>query len=231
VDKKDWYKFNDSYVYKVDEREVIQDNFGGLYEKLKFDKHTHSFMNSMENNITTAYILMYINKNLFEKLQNVDIVMPEELKLSVSQEEEARDFAEIKVSVVTVDALIQKNLSVFDIDAVKPFAKPMMLSPKTSMLQSTERILNSFKNGNIQYSVWKICSNKTILNLQKRYCDITLSTLTTLFEDNKHKPEFNFYILLVPNTNKLWTQPLFEIKNLKDRLCLVFNYITYFSDK
>ena len=61
-----WYLFNDNKVYKVDEFEAIDYNFGGDFEKFNLDNGV--FSSKKDKNFSNAYLLIYIQKKIYHQV-------------------------------------------------------------------------------------------------------------------------------------------------------------------
>ena len=61
-----WYLFNDSKVNKVDEFEAIDFNFGGDFEN--YDLNNGEFISSKNQNLSNAYLLIYIQKKEYNQI-------------------------------------------------------------------------------------------------------------------------------------------------------------------
>eukprot|EP01022_Parablepharisma_sp_SALTPOND_P021003 TRINITY_DN3979_c0_g1_i1.p1 TRINITY_DN3979_c0_g1~~TRINITY_DN3979_c0_g1_i1.p1 ORF type:complete len:937 (+),score=121.48 TRINITY_DN3979_c0_g1_i1:2238-5048(+) len=64
-----WLKFNDTYVNYVDEEEAIKENFGGKYKTVLVNDASTAVLEKIKDNRGSAYMLIYIRKDLYDKLQ------------------------------------------------------------------------------------------------------------------------------------------------------------------
>ena len=89
INKKEWLLFNDDLVKPADPYEIFQQNFGGNTEIYK-NKGGKEIITNSFNYERSAYILVYIRKNIQEELigfDNIDIV-PSALKKRFESEKE-----------------------------------------------------------------------------------------------------------------------------------------------
>lgn len=69
-----WYVFNDGTVRKARDKEVYEDNFGGLDKRYSFSSIEGGFRRNYVNRSATAYILVYIRNQNWDEIQNVEMV-------------------------------------------------------------------------------------------------------------------------------------------------------------
>jgi len=89
-----WYKFDDERVYKVKERDAVEENYGGTTDD---KKSKYFWLNSSGHNLykkfTNAYMLLYIRKtdvdSILEKVTDSDV--PDHLQFRFKREREEKE--------------------------------------------------------------------------------------------------------------------------------------------
>lgn len=88
-EKHQWLLFNDEKVQRVHRKQVF--NYGGVSFRPHFQEKSHSVQVSTQKDTSTAYILIYIQKEHFSAMSASTLTLPPQIEHTINQEiEKAR---------------------------------------------------------------------------------------------------------------------------------------------
>lgn len=221
-DSDQWYKFDDSRVTKVDSKQAIEDNFGGVeVYNYQFQGKPQSITRQKAAN---AYMLMYVQQSEARQiLQEVDSEdVSEELRMQIQREEEEetnkRQKKQESLHSVTFKLFQLSDLKAHDplkFDLLDPTAEVLNIKLKRDQTHGEARaaiagLLNLRPD---QYRLWQIRNrdNKTV-------------RIDSVFEHHE------YFLIDEYSKNreeiKLYVEPLTEetAGPVQDKLFLFFKY-------
>ena len=199
INKKEWLLFNDDLVKPADPYEIFQQNFGGNIEVYKNKGGKEIITNSI-NYERSAYILVYIRKNIQEELigfDNIDIVPSALRKRFESEKEEEKSNINKKKSFME-----DKNI---------------FLISNQNVLNHINKlgIINSFIDLNNDFP---LCLNNNSRMLINFPLNLTFYDFLDFIESHTNIPKNNFvlYDYLGCEDIKIFSRQDYDLKLIED---------------